>query len=220
MSEEHTYSVFVGHCRLTTDTLKGMLLQTKAYLDGGEPEPVLIFEDHTGRQIDFDFRGAPDDVLGRLAFHPLFSNTPDQEKSHSGPGRPRLGVVCREVSLLPRHWDWLERQPGGSSASLRRLVDEARKRQPEKEDVGALRDAAGRFMSVMAGNLGHFEEVSRALYAGRYGHAEPLMKDWPVDIREHAARLIARCARAESRSAESDTPTHSLPSPKGAPHQG
>ena len=77
--------------------------------------------DATGRAIDFDFRGTPDEVLARLASHPLFAPAEAQEKPRTGPGRPRLGVVSREVSLLPRHWEWLERQPQGISAALRRL---------------------------------------------------------------------------------------------------
>ncbi len=207
MKEESTYSVFAGDRLLTTATLHAMLLQTKTHMDCGESDPVLIFEDHTGRQIDFDFRGSPDEVLARLATHPLFAATQGVEKPHSGPGRPKLGVVCREVSLLPRHWEWLERQSGGSSAALRRLVDEARKREPEKDDIGQLRDAAGRFMSVMAGNLRNFEEVARHLYAGRYGETKTLMSDWPKDIREHSLKLIARCIQAESPLSEFAEPS-------------
>ncbi len=200
MTLELTYTAFAGDQLLVTDTLKEMLLRTKAYLDGPAALEVLIFEDQTGRQIDFDFRGTPDDVLARLGSHPLFCTVPDPSKAPSGPGRPRLGVVCREVSLLPRHWEWLEKQSGGSSAALRRLVDEARKREPEKEDVGALRDAAGKFMLALAGNLPHFEEVTRALYAGDYGQAGALTEDWPKDIAAHAVRLMARCAQAEEQS--------------------
>ncbi len=200
MSEEHTYTVFAGERHLTTDTLKPMLLRTKEYLDSPDALPVLIFEDQTGRQIDFDFRGTADDVLARLDTHPLFAPTPPKEKPQAGPGRPKLGVLCREVCLLPRHWDWLESQPGGSSAALRRLVDEARKRTPETNAVGAFRDAAGKFMLVMAGNLPNFEEVTRALYAGNYDQTTPLMTDWPGDIRAHAQQLVRRCMEAEPRS--------------------
>jgi hypothetical protein len=173
-----------------------MLLKTKIFLDTADAAPVLIFDDLTGAQIDFDFRGTPDDVLARLSSHPLFAVAPNNGKPHAGPGRPKLGVVCREVSMLPRHWEWLEQQPGGSSAALRRLVDDARKREPEKQDIGALRDAAGRFMMVMAGNRPNFEEVTRALYAGNYERTATLMDDWPDDIRIHAQKLIARCSQA------------------------
>ncbi len=202
MNEETTYTVFAHDHHLGTGSLNVMLLETKAFLDTHESASVLIFEDQSGKQIDFDFRGTPDDVLARLAFHPLFASSPVQAPPQCGPGRPRLGVVCREVSMLPRHWEWLERQPGGSSAALRRLVDEARKREPKNEDIAALRDAAGRFMMVMAGNLPNFEEVTRALYSGNYDQTKPLMQEWPNDIREHSLHLVARCAQAEGQSAD------------------
>lgn len=198
MKQKTTYTAFAGNRLIITDTLEKMLLRTKIYLDSPDPDPVLIFEDQTGRQTDFDFRGTPDDVLARLSFHPLFAVPAATEKPQSGPGRPRLGVVCREVSLLPRHWEWLERQSGGSSAALRRLVDEARKNEPEKDETVQRRDAAERFLMVMAGNLPNFEEVTRALYAGNYEKTAPLMHDWPADVQTHAHRLIARCTQAES----------------------
>jgi len=202
MKESQTYSAFVGDTLLFSGPLEAMLLKAKEYVDGGGVAPLLIFEDSSGRQTDFDFRGTPEDVLARISAHPLFKGMPETEKSSAGPGRPRLGVVCREISLLPRHWEWLERQTGGSSAALRRLVDEARKREPEKADVGPMRDAVSRFLSAMAGNLPNYEEVTRALYAGRYNHIERLMQDWPADIRGHSMRLVERCVEAESPSPE------------------
>ena len=198
MNTENTYTVFAKDRHLVTDALEPMLLAAKRYLDAPDAEPLLIFEDATGRQIDFDFRGNEQDVLTRLAEHPLFRPAPVPQKTHAGPGRPKLGVVCREISLLPRHWEWLEGQPGGSSAALRRLVDEARKREPQKVDVTALRDAAARFMSVLAGNLPGYESALRALYAGNYDTLRGLLQEWPADIRVHTERLIARCARAEA----------------------
>jgi hypothetical protein len=106
-------------------------------------------------------------------------------RSRSGPGRPKLGVVSREISLLPRHWDWLEEQPNGASAALRRLVDQARKREPGEQRARLAREAAGRFMSAMAGNFPGYEEASRALYAGNRSRFEELTLNWPRDIREY-----------------------------------
>jgi hypothetical protein len=113
------------------------------------------------------------------------------------PGRPRLGVVGREVSLLPRHWEWLEQQPSGISAALRRLVDEARKREPGKQKARALREAASRFMTAMAGDLPGFEEASRALFAGEERRFERLVRGWPADVRKHALRWVREAARLE-----------------------
>jgi hypothetical protein len=179
MENERTYTSFAGQKRIVTGDLRTMLLETKARLDGGEPETVLIFDDRTGRQIDFDFRGNPDEVVERAIPKPA-----------AGPGRPRLGVISREISLLPRHWEWLEEQDNGISAALRRLVDEARKREPEQERARRARDAASRFLWSMAGNLPDFEEASRALFAGDRDKLAALTRDWPPDIRDHAERML------------------------------
>ena len=98
--------------------------------------------------------------------------------------------MSREVSLLPRHWDWLEQQPNGLSAALRRLVDEARKRNPGEERARLAREAAGRFMTAMAGDLPGFEEASRALYAKEGGLFKERIGAWPEDIRLYLERLI------------------------------
>ena len=173
-----TYTAFSGQRRIVSGGLKAMLLETKALLERGAGEPILIFEDGTGRQVDFDFRGTPEEVVERAA-------PPRRPR----PGRPRLGVVSREVSLLPRHWDWLEQQPNGISAALRRLVDEARKRAPGEERARLAREAAGRFMTAMAGNLPGYEEASRALFAKDYERFRQRIAAWPEDLRLHLERL-------------------------------
>ena len=108
----------------------------------------------------------------------------------AGPGRPKLGVVSREISLLPRHWEWLEGQPQGASAAIRRLVDEARKRAPDEIQARKAREAAGNFMWAMAGNLANFEEASRALYAGDPERLERQIRNWPQDVRAYVYRLL------------------------------
>ncbi len=188
MDQVQTFTSFAGSGRIATGDLHSVLLQTKAHIDGGNAEPVLVFDDSTGQQIDFDLSGGSDDVLERLSRHPHLQR--DLETRKAGPGRPKLGVVCREISLLPRHWEWLERQPQGVSAAVRRLVDEARKRDPEGERLRAARDAAAKFMWIMAGNVRGFEEASRALFAGDYQLLRELMQAWPVDVRDHVLRLL------------------------------
>jgi len=148
---------------------------------------LLIFDDETGREVDFDFSGTLEQMLARAL---PAAGTPR-------PGRPRLGVVGREVSLLPRHWEWLEQQPNGISAALRRLVDEARKREPGKQKARALREAASRFMTAMAGDLATFEEASRALFAGEQRRFERLIRSWPADVRKQALRWVREAARLE-----------------------
>jgi len=197
METKHTYTAFAGDRLVASGDLRTMILRMKECLDDGENRPILIFEDQTGRQVDFDFRGTPDEVLSRLASHPLFAPSEPQDGARSGPGRPKLGVICREVSLLPRHWDWLNQQPGGASAALRRLVDERRKRGNSENSARIAREAAGKFMWAMAGNFPGFEEASRALYAGDRKRLEELTRNWPQDIQKHLERLVAESMRRE-----------------------
>ena len=174
--EHTTYTAFLAWKRIASGSLEEMLRQARACLDGDpSEETLLIFEDQTGRQVDFDMRGSVQEVVDRALPKPV----------RVGPGRPKLGVTSREISLLPRHWDWLETQPNGASATLRRLVEEARKR-----DAGESQDrtgvaATGRFMSAMAGNLPGFEEAYRALYARNRQQLEERVKDWPEDVRDY-----------------------------------
>ena len=197
MDDERTYTAFAGDRLIVSAGLETMLLRTKEYLDGGGGDRVLIFDDRTGRQVDFDFRGTPEEVLQRAA----------PEKPRTGPGRPKLGVISREVSLLPRHWDWLESQPQGISGALRRLVDDARKREPGKAAARAVREAASKFMSAMAGNLPGFEEASRALFARDQERFEGLIRDWPEDIRGHLTRLARESMRLETADTPPDAPS-------------
>lgn len=172
------YTAFAGNRQIAAGQRLLVLTAVKQYLDSND-QRVLIFEDETGRQVDFDFSGSLDDVLERER----------ATSTRNRPGRPRLGVVGREVSLLPRHWEWLEEQPNGISAAIRRLVDEARKREPGAQRARRLRDAISRFMWSMAGDLPNFEEAARALHAGDDDRLAELTRDWPADVRAHVARL-------------------------------
>ncbi|QDU56474.1 DUF2239 family protein [Aeoliella mucimassa] len=190
--EENTYTSFKGYQRVASGDLSSMLLETKEHIETSGEESLLIFEDTTGRQVEFDFRGTADEVLERHG----------AAKPRVGPGRPKLGVTAREVTLLPRQWDWLEQQPKGISATLRKLVDEARKQEPNRERARRLRDAAGKFMWAMAGNLPDFEEASRALYANDFSSLQAKISDWPTDIREHITRLLDQCAELQEAAGE------------------
>jgi hypothetical protein len=189
--EGRTYTAFAGDRLVVTGDLRAMLVRVKQHLED-EGAQVLIFEDQTGRQVDFDFSGTAGEVVARAS--------PSPQKA--GPGRPKLGVVGRDVSLLPRHWEWLEQQPSGASAALRRLVDEARKREPGKERARLARDAAGKVLWSLAGNLPDSEEASRALYAGDPARVGDLTRKWPKDIRKYVLRLVAEAARLEKEAAE------------------
>jgi len=191
-----TYTAFAGDTCIASGEVNAMLIEVKACLDAGENRPVLVFEDQTGMQIDSNLRGTAEEVLANLTVHPHFVPADTESTRKEGPGRPKLGVVGREVSLLPRHWEWLNRQPSGASAAIRRLVDEARKRDTGKDLARQARDAVGKFMWAMAGNRPGFEEASRALYAKDRGRFDALTAAWPTDIREYLDRLVneAECS--------------------------
>jgi hypothetical protein len=185
-----TCTAFEGSRRIASGDLKHVAMKVKEVLDHGERGPVLIFDDATSEPIEMDFRGTARSVLKRLAGPAPAAAVPAEEQERR-PGRPRLGVVAREVTLLPRHWDWLNSQPGGASVALRKLVEEARRVNVVKDRKRAAQEAAYRFMSAMAGNEQGFEEAIRALFAGRQDRFDQLMSEWPIDVRDHARRLAA-----------------------------
>src|SRR5262249_47903602 len=152
------------------------------------PVPIVIFDDTTGRSLDLDLRGSDEEIVARLPV-PASSAPETQTTEPRGRGRPKLGVVAREVTLLPRHWEWLNAQRGGASVALRKLVDEARRANGDRDHLRAARDAAYHFMSAMAGNLANFEEASRALFADDRRRFAGLIAEWPPDIRDHIVKL-------------------------------
>jgi len=196
---------FSGTRRIAEGELATVALRAKEAVDTGEP--VIIFDDTTSEAIELDFRGTPADVLGRLvpADHAAEPTTPNQIKFPRGPGRPRLGVVAREVTLLPGHWEWLNAQPGGASVALRKLVDGARRANESKDRVRRAQEVAYRFMSIMAGDRPGFEEATRALFAGDRDHFHELVQAWPRDVAGHAGKLAepAFAAAADPQSAAS-----------------
>jgi hypothetical protein len=154
--------------------------------------PPIIFDDASGRPIDLDLRGTEREIVARLPQPAPPAETAADESVASEPrgrGRPKLGVVAREVTLLPRHWDWLATQPGGASVALRKLVEEARRSSGDRDRSRAARDAAYHFMSTMAGNLPGFEEASRALFADDRRRFAGLIAGWPDDVRDHVVKL-------------------------------
>jgi uncharacterized protein len=198
-----TYTAFADGKLVASGGLETVLRKAKRRVDRGEAAPILIFEDQTGRPIDFDFQGTPDDVVAGVANHPLFAESPPR----TGPGRPKLGVVCREVSLLPRHWDWLANQPGGASATLRRLVDETRKHGKGAEMARDALAAASKVMWALAGDLPAFEEASRALFAKDWKGTTAAMERWPKDIRQYVERLVDAAATLEDDATARTTTT-------------
>ena len=168
--------------------------KVKAIIGRDEQSTILIFDDLTSEIIEVDFRGTMEDVLQRLkeptAKIESATAPPNTDQSpQRGPGRPKLGVVSREVTLLPRHWNWLNSQPGGASVALRKLVEEARRVNSNRDKVRRSQEVTYRFMSAIAGDLPGFEEATRALFAGASERFNNRMASWPVDIRDHARKL-------------------------------
>ena len=167
-----TYTVFEGIHRVAVGETAELVKILKRKKQG----EILVFDDSTGAQIDLDPRRKPSQT-----------NAPPIEPR--GPGRPRLGVIAKEVTLLPRHWDWLNVQPGGASVALRKLVDEARRVSGDRDRIRAAQEAAYRFMSAIAGNLPGFEEATRSLFAYDRRRFTELVAKWPEDVRDYAVKL-------------------------------
>lgn len=168
----------------------------------GDAVPLLVFDDATGRIVDVDLRGTKTDIIARL----LQSSREDSGSQNAGPaaqelagslsapaprgrGRPKLGVVAREVTLLPRHWEWLAEQSGGASVALRRLIDEARKTGGSERKTKAAQEAAYHFALAMAGDRPGFEDAMRALFAGNQTAFVERISAWPTDVRHYAIKL-------------------------------
>jgi uncharacterized protein len=184
---EH-FTAFEGPRRLAAGPIADVALAIKAATRPAAGS-ILVFSDATGRAVDLDLRGSKEDVLARLSAAPQADATETTSTEPRGRGRPKLGVVAREVTLLPRHWEWLNAQPGGASVALRKLVEEARRANGDKDRHRAARDAAYHFMSAMAGNLANFEEASRALFADDRRRFTSQIANWPADIRDHVVKL-------------------------------
>lgn len=183
MQEQQGFAAFVGDTMLAAGDLRAVLTAVKKRVEMGHDAPLLIFDDRTGAQVDFDLRGSLSEVLARAI----------PEAKSPGPGRPKLGVVNREIGLLPRHWEWLEAQPSGASAALRRLVDEARARDPGAAHARQVRAAVSRVMTTLGGNLPDYEEATRALFAGDQAGFEQRIARWPDDVRAYLVRLSREC---------------------------
>lgn len=196
-------TAFEGVRRIASGALGDVALRVKEVIDRGETAPVLIFDDVTSELIEVDFRGTAEEVAGRIEnaggmVAPAAAAA--QPVAPRGPGRPKLGVVAREVTLLPRHWDWLNGQPGGASVALRKLVEAARRANEGRDRARRAQESAYRFMAAMAGNFPGFEEATRALFANAPERLEAEIRGWPEDVRTHVAQLVRESGESASDS--------------------
>ena len=199
-------TAFNGYRRIASGPLPEVALAVKNAIESGDNGSVFIYDDISGRVIDIDTRGTAKEVVARLeqpaepTAWPALGEIHETDRELRGRGRPKLGVIAREVTLLPRHWDWLNTQPGGASVALRKLVEEARRTSGDKDRTRAAQEAAYRFMSAMAGNLPGFEEASRALFAYDRRRFSDLVASWPEDVRDHAIKLAFADLAASRKS--------------------
>jgi hypothetical protein len=183
MTDQIFCTAFAGVDRLAAGALPDVAVVARGALAATPTLPVLVFNDATGAVIDLDLRGSDAEIRARLEPAAEF------DQPARGRGRPRLGVVAREVTLLPRHWDWLAAQPGGASQALRRLIDQARRADEGRTEARLRQETAYRFLSVLAGNLPGFEEAARALFANDQTRFAEQTAAWPLDVCAHAQKL-------------------------------
>ena len=183
---------FDGTTKISQGIPNQVAIDVKAYVDNNPLSKVLAFDATTSQQLDMD---APGSLLVALHSQPAekFIVEPDISNQQANPtksvGRPKLGVTAKEVTLLPRHWEWLSTQPGGASVALRKLVEQAQRANKDTDRMRVARDAAYKFMNAMAGNESGFEEATRALFAGDSSRLRNLTEAWPQDVREHSLSL-------------------------------
>jgi hypothetical protein len=189
-------SAFHDHRLIAAGPLITVAEAVKAAQDAAPSTPILVFDEDTGEQLHLDLRGPWAAVRARLE-----ATTAESVIEPPRPGRPKLGVVAREVTLLPRHWDWLTQQPGGASAAIRRLVEEARRTHAPRDRFRKAQEAAHRILNALAGDLPQFEEALRAFYAGDAAAFESRITGWPTDVRQHASALAENVRALDAAAA-------------------
>lgn len=201
-SPERQCIAFAGSSALAQGELASVARAAKVWLDAGGVEPLLILDADESQTIELDLRGSVDDVVQRVAGLAPNATGPVAAAAGAEPsaatdaprqrGRPKLGVTAREVTLLPRHWEWLNAQPGGASVTLRKLVERARQSSAGRDALRQAQESAYRFMSTLCGDLPGFEEATRALFAGNRTSFNSQIAAWPTDLRDHLQRLAGR----------------------------
>ena len=180
MNKTSTFTAFHGFNHIGTGSLEAVVTRIKEERFDGPEGSVLVFDNETGRQFDIDLRGTVEEVLNRVR----------SERERPRRGRPKLGVECNELCLLPRHWEWLAAQPRSASATVRRLIEAARKSEAPEDERRKQIDAIGTFMWMMTGDLPGFEEASRSLYRAEWDELRRRIAEWPADVRLHIEALL------------------------------
>lgn len=186
-----TFTAFLGQELIACAPLSELAVILRKRKKTTSDAMPLVFDDASGDQVELDLRGTIAEVSARYVDASASASEAANEAPSSSPGRgrPRLGVIAREVTLLPEHWDWLASRPGGASVALRKLVHEARQANAAADQRRRTQERSYKVMLALAGNLPNFEEASRALFAGEPQRLAKLGKAWPSDIRDYILRL-------------------------------
>lgn len=172
-------TAFTGNQRVASGPMATVILAAKAWMLDHPGAPCLVIRDDTCQVVDLEGASLPEVA------------TPRPAQAKPGRGRPRLGVVAREVTLFERHWTWLKAQPGGASAMLRRLVDEACRAEDPEEAARLAQERAHRAMAILAGGVSTYEDALRALYASDAQTFRTFVRDWPRDVRDYIFTMAA-----------------------------
>ena len=178
MNIQMTYTAFLDEQCLVNGTLVDVATAIQQHANQSNAT-LLIFNDQTGKQIDLDISGSKQDIQQRYA-------EPEMVKKV---GRPKLGVISREITLQQKHWDWLDQQSSSASAVIRKLIDNELNNPNSESNKLLAKQATDRFMSAMLGNMPNYEEATRALYQGDQAVFLKLIKDYPLDPQQYIRRL-------------------------------
>ncbi len=187
LSSNRLCTAFAGTQRLATGHLTFVAQAVKSSLENGDKREIVIFDNHTSEVIEVDFRGSQEEVAKQ--FSPAAGEKESEPAPTKSRGRPKLGVVAKEITLLPRHWDWLNQQPASVSATLRKLVEQASRQNQQAANARQAQDIVYRFINVVASHLNEYEEALRALYAKDGDKFQQLIREWPADVVAHLKKL-------------------------------
>lgn len=193
-NSDSPFIAFSGTKRIAAGNAAVLAGKIKKFLEKDKNAHVLIFNSTTSAPVEIDLRASQEAMTKQLRVI-----LGDLDK-HDGPGRPKLGVVSREIGLLPRHWEWLSLQPEGASATLRKLVEEAKKKNFQKDQIRLAQEGTYKFMHALAGDFEHYEEALRALYAKNKPLFETLISKWPKDILDHVTTLSEHAFQVETEA--------------------
>ncbi len=182
-------TAFAGNKKVGSGHLLSVVEKSLEYLKKNKEAEIELFDNQTSELVEIDLRRKSETLLERLQAE-MERQNPEKKV---GPGRPKLGVVSREIGLLPNQWEWLATQPGGASVTLRKLVEEARKKSRVKDEIRQSQNATYKFMTTKAGDFPNYEEALRSLFANDRKTFDRMVQTWPKDIREHIDFLAKDC---------------------------